>query len=159
MWGKKDKSAGFVSGSTTLISGTTELLGDVKFTGNLEVEGRIRGNIYAEEGTDARVRIMEKGLVEGEICAPTVIINGTVQGDVHSSKHVELAAKATVTGNVNYNMIEMVMGAQVNGNLVFSNKDGKEAAKPADASKVAGGKVADTKAGKATGNAEKSANT
>lgn len=157
MWGKKEKSAGFVNGSTTLISGTTELMGDIKFTGNLEVEGRIRGNIYAEEGTDARVRIMEKGLVEGEICAPTVIINGTVQGDVHSSKHVELAAKATVTGNVNYNMIEMVMGAQVNGNLVFSNKDAKVAAKP-NAKDVGSNSAADSKSEKSA-KPEKSANT
>lgn len=116
---------GFASGSTTLISKSTELVGDVNFNGNLEIEGRVRGNIYAEEGSDARVRIMEKGLVEGEICVPTVVINGAVNGDVHSSKHVELAAKASVTGNVHYNMIEMVKGAQVNGNLVYSGKNSK----------------------------------
>jgi len=111
---------GFASGSTTLISKSTELVGDIHFNGNLEIEGRVRGNIYAEEGSDARVRIMEKGLVEGEICVPTIVINGSVQGDVHSSKHVELAAKAAVQGNVHYNMIEMVKGAQVNGSLLYS---------------------------------------
>ena len=64
---------GFASGSTTLISKSTELVGDIHFNGNLEIEGRVRGNIYAEEGSDARVRIMEKGLVEGEICVPTIV--------------------------------------------------------------------------------------
>lgn len=130
MWGKKDSSMGFASGGTTLISKSTELIGDVKFSGSLEVEGRVKGNIYAEDGADARVRIMEKGFVEGDICVPTIIINGAVHGDVHSARHVELAAKATVTGNVHYNMIEMVKGAQVNGSLLYSKPaSGKEDAK------------------------------
>lgn len=123
---------GLASGSTTLISKSTELVGDIHFNGSLEIEGRVRGNIYAEEGADARVRIMEKGLVEGEICVPTVVINGAVRGDVHSSKHVELAAKAVVQGNVHYNMIEMVKGAQVNGSLLYSGASGKVAKTPDD---------------------------
>lgn len=119
MFGKKDKTmGGFASGSTTLLSKSTEVIGDMRFTGNLEVEGIVRGNVIAEG--DARVRVMEKGLVEGEISAPNVVINGRVIGDVYSSKHVELAANAVVEGNVHYQLIEMVKGAQVNGSLVYS---------------------------------------
>jgi cytoskeletal protein CcmA (bactofilin family) len=126
MWGNnKEKIMGFANGNTTLISKSTEIVGDVHFTGNLEVEGRVRGNIFAEEGTDARVRVMEKGLVEGQISVPTVVINGSVNGDVRSSKHIELAAKATVHGNVHYHLIEMVKGSQVNGNLVYGGSDAK----------------------------------
>ena len=40
-----------------------------------------------------------------------------VQGDVRTATHIELAAKAVVVGNVYYNLIEMVMGSEVNGNL------------------------------------------
>jgi len=50
--------------------------------------------------------------------APHVIINGRVDGDVFSSEHVELAANAVVNGTVHYKLIEMVMGAQVNGSLI-----------------------------------------
>jgi|TARA_B110000116_G_C16777983_1_gene556783 cytoskeletal protein CcmA (bactofilin family) len=124
MFGKKNKGmGGFASGGTTLLSKSTEIVGDIHFSGNLEVEGIVRGNIVADN--DARVRIMEKGLVEGEVTAPNIVINGRVVGNVHSSKHVELAANAVVEGNVHYNLIEMVKGAQVNGNLVFS-PDGSE---------------------------------
>jgi cytoskeletal protein CcmA (bactofilin family) len=131
MWGKnKESNMGFSAGNTTLISRSTEVVGDIHFTGSLEVEGRVRGNIYAEEGTDARVRVMEKGLVEGQISVPTVVINGSVNGDVHSGKHIELAAKATVQGNVHYHLIEMVKGSQVNGNLLYSGKEAK--GKPAE---------------------------
>lgn len=119
MFGKKETSTSFSAGSTTLISKSTEVIGDISFSGNLMIEGKVKGNIYAVEGTDAHARILDSGVVEGEICVPTVVINGTVNGDVHSSKHIELAAKAVVNGNVHYELIEMIKGAQVNGNLVY----------------------------------------
>ena len=119
MLGSKDKGKGGFSSSnaTTLISHDTEIIGDVNFAGNLDIEGTIRGNVTAVSGKDAVIRIVEKGLVEGEIRAPSVIINGTVKGDVHSSKHLELAAKARVQGNVEYTLVEMAVGAEVNGGL------------------------------------------
>lgn len=102
---------------TTLISKVTEVTGDLHFSGALEVEGRIFGNIYADDDSAAEVRIRESGLVKGSIQAPRVIVNGMVEGDVYSGQHLELAAKARVHGNVYYHMLEMVMGAEVNGSL------------------------------------------
>jgi cytoskeletal protein CcmA (bactofilin family) len=63
------------------------------------------------------VRVRETGLVKGDIQSPMIVINGLVEGDVYSSNHIELAAKARVTGNVHYHLIEMVMGSEVNGSL------------------------------------------
>ncbi|MBB6519727.1 bactofilin family protein [Pseudoteredinibacter isoporae] len=125
MFPKKEKPMAFAAGSTTLISKATEIVGDLHFKGNLEIEGRVKGNIIAEDGSDARVRVMDGGEVEGEIRAPSIVVNGKVSGNVHSSKHIELAEKAIVQGNVSYHLIEMVKGAQVNGSLLYS--DGKQA--------------------------------
>lgn len=102
---------------TTLISKATEITGDLHFSGVLEIEGKVRGNIYADDDSSAEVRIRESGLVQGEIKVPVVIINGLVEGDVHATQHLELAAKARVVGNVYYHLIEMVMGSEVNGSL------------------------------------------
>ena len=65
----------------------------------------------------------ERGTIEGEVKVPNVVINGTIIGDVHASGHVELAAQAKVHGNVYYSLIEMAMGAEVNGNLVHRPED------------------------------------
>lgn len=118
----KDKGSKFSShsGSTTLIAAGTEIHGDIQFAGNLEIEGRVIGNIDAENGSNAVVRVLEHGEVDGNVKVPTVIVNGTVKGDVHSSVHLELAAKARVTGDVHYAVIEMAKGAKVNGSLVVS---------------------------------------
>lgn len=116
MLGSK-KSAISVSGKTTLVSSDTLILGEIRFSGVLDVEGLVRGNIIAEPGKEALVRVVDKGRVEGEIRAPSVVINGNVQGDVYATRHLELAAKARVQGNVFYVLVEMAAGAEVNGSL------------------------------------------
>ena len=54
---------------------------------------------------------------------PNVVLNGGVNGEVHSTGHVELATHARVSGNVYYRLIEMARGAEVNGNLVRCSED------------------------------------
>jgi cytoskeletal protein CcmA (bactofilin family) len=104
-------------GGTTLISQGTVIVGDIHFSGSLDIEGLVQGNIIAQSGKEAAVRIVDKGRVEGEINAPTVVINGAVDGDVRSTKHLELASKGRVRGNVLYALLEMAAGSEVNGSL------------------------------------------
>jgi cytoskeletal protein CcmA (bactofilin family) len=106
----------------TLISSRATINGDVHFSGGLHVDGRVCGTLVADEGGDAVLRISEVGTVEGDIRAPHVIINGTVHGDVYASAHLELAANASINGNVYYNLVEMAMGASVNGSLVHQSE-------------------------------------
>ncbi len=106
----------------TLISSRTTVEGDIKFSGGLHVDGRVHGKVMAEEGSDAVLRVSEVGEITGDIVAPHVIINGTVNGDVYASAHLELAEKAAINGSVYYNLIEMAMGATVNGNLVHQRE-------------------------------------
>ncbi len=124
MWGsKKTNTRKSHSGHfDTLISNKTQLEGDLHFSGGLHIDGKVKGTIRADESSEAIVRISDVGEVDGDVIAPHVIVNGTVHGDVHSSKHIELAANASIKGNVYYHLIEMVMGAEVNGNLVHNKE-------------------------------------
>jgi cytoskeletal protein CcmA (bactofilin family) len=90
----------------------------VRFSGGLHIDGTVKGNLVAEPGTETVLTVSEKGRIEGDVRVPNLILNGAVQGDVYASERVELASHARVTGNVYYNLIEMAMGAEVNGNLV-----------------------------------------
>ena len=116
MLGSK-KSGASIPGTTTLVSRDTVIAGDIHFSGNLDIEGLVQGNIIADPGKEALVRVVDKGRVEGEIRVPCVIISGTVEGDVHSGKHLELAARGRVQGNVYYTLLEMAAGSEVNGKL------------------------------------------
>lgn len=102
----------------TLIAANTEVTGDVKFVNQLYINGHVVGNVLAEAGSDATVVVSEEGSVSGEIRVPNVVVNGTVEGNVFASNRVELAAKAAVKGNVYYKLIEMQLGAMVDGQLV-----------------------------------------
>jgi len=104
----------------TLVGPQSEVIGDIKFSGGLHVEGTIKGNVIAENDGRSLVQLTESGTIEGEIRAPFVVLNGVVIGDVHGGEHVELASKARVAGNVYYNLIEMAVGAEVNGKLVHT---------------------------------------
>lgn len=102
----------------TLIGQNTELTGDVYFTGGIHVDGVIKGNVIAESDSHSTLTLSEHGSIEGDVKVPNITLNGTVVGDVHAGDSIELAAHARVKGNVFYNLIEMAMGAEVNGSLV-----------------------------------------
>lgn len=116
MWNKQKPKADLqrYSGKTSIIATGAELVGDLRFQGAVQVDGRLTGNLSAVEGM---VRISVDGLVQGEIRAPHVIIDGEVQGDVYASEHLELGARARVKGTVLYGLMEMAMGAQIDGRL------------------------------------------
>lgn len=86
------------------------------------MDGVIQGNVIAEGEGRSVVILSEHGRIEGEVRVPQVVLNGTVIGDVHASERIELASKARVTGNVYYNLIEMAIGAEVNGSLVHRTR-------------------------------------
>src|SRR5690625_7860616 len=103
------------SNNHTLISRGTKVVGDLHFTGDLQIEGHVCGNIMAESGNDAKLVVADKGMVAGEIRVPMVIINGNVTGNVYSSSPVALAAQAVVEGTVQSQLIELARYEQVIG--------------------------------------------
>jgi len=120
MWGKKDKKS--TISFQTLIGRETELKGDIYFKGGIHIDGHITGNVIAEGDSSSVLQLSENSGIEGEVRVPHITVNGTIKGDVYSSEHVELAAHARITGNVYYNLIEMAIGAEVNGKLVHQSE-------------------------------------
>lgn len=114
----------------TLIGPRVTIRGDVSFSGGLYVEGRIHGSVVAEEGAEAVLTIAEHGLVEGEVRAPVVVINGQLQGDVHAGERIELAAQARVQGNIYYKVVEMAAGAMITGRLIHGEAPAKRLTGP-----------------------------
>lgn len=141
--GNKSKPKSKNTKIDTLIGQNSELQGDVVFSGGLHVDGVIKGNVSAEPNSDSILSVSERGHIEGEVRVPNIVLNGRVVGDVHASEHIELAEKAQVTGNVYYKLIEMVRGAEVNGNLVHRNDSKQEYLPRPDKSDTADKEVVD----------------
>jgi len=120
MLGKKKRTARIDS----LIGQFTEICGDISFSGGLHVDGKTKGNVEASE-PGSLLTVSDQGTVEGEVRVPNVVLNGQVNGDVFASERIELASQARVNGNVYYNLIEMAIGAEVNGKLVHHTGEEK----------------------------------
>lgn len=133
MWkndGKDDasrpaKAAGTVD---TLIGRQSEITGDVRFAGGLHVDGKIKGKVSADADKNAVLSVSESGIVEGDVRVPHVVLNGTVEGDVHAAQRLTLSAKARVNGDVYYKLIEMNSGAMINGQLVYEGEGAEKVA-------------------------------
>lgn len=123
MIGKKRRTAKIDS----LIGQHTEIQGDIVFSGGLHIDGKARGNIVATE-PGSQLTVSDQGEVQGEVRVPNVILNGLVKGDVFTTERIELASEARVHGNVYYNLIEMAIGAEVNGKLVHRTGTEKDEA-------------------------------
>lgn len=119
-----DKGKSVRSGSNaveTLIGPRVVIRGDITFSAGLYVEGRIIGKLFADEGQSAVLTVAEKGVIEGEVHAPVVIVAGTLHGDVHAAERIELAGTARVQGNIYYKVVEMAAGAMITGRLIHAD--------------------------------------
>jgi cytoskeletal protein CcmA (bactofilin family) len=101
----------------SLIAHGTRVEGHLKFTEGLRVDGEVVGDIRALTDEPSMLVISEAALVQGEIHADHVIINGTVRGPVHARELLELQPKANIEGDVSYRALEMHQGAVITGQL------------------------------------------
>jgi len=122
MWGKKKTNSTKIE---TLVGTAMEIQGDLIFSGGLHVDGKIVGNVIADGDSHSMLVLSDQGQIEGEVRVPFVVLNGQVTGDVYASERVELSRHGQVKGNVYYNLLEMAMGAEVNGNLVHCKDEKK----------------------------------
>jgi len=121
MFGKKKKNK--VSNHIdTLIGVNTQINGDINFSGGLRIDGYVSGNIVADDEEHSTLVLSNEGHVDGKIQVANVIINGTVKGPIMASKYLELKANAQVYGDVLYEVIEMQLGATVDGKMLRKDK-------------------------------------
>jgi cytoskeletal protein CcmA (bactofilin family) len=108
---------------TTVIGSGTEIKGDITFSNGLHVDGVIKGDVMSDpQDPYATLTLSELGTIDGNVRVGNVMLNGTVVGDVIASNRVELAPKAKITGTLTYAMLEMAMGAEVNGKLIHATE-------------------------------------
>jgi cytoskeletal protein CcmA (bactofilin family) len=104
--------------ANTIVGTETRVNGDLHFAGGLHVDGIVHGNVSADPDSDGTLSLAEGATIDGGVTVPYVLLDGIVKGDVYANKRVILGSTARVIGNVYYNLIEMAIGAEINGKLV-----------------------------------------
>ncbi|HEX9138368.1 MAG TPA: polymer-forming cytoskeletal protein [Steroidobacteraceae bacterium] len=114
MFNRREKAAERID---TLIGRGASVQGDIEFSGGLHIDGHVAGSVSVAAGAPGALSISEHGVIEGSVQAPQVVLNGRINGDIVATERVVLGAKARVQGNVHYGVIEMALGAEINGKL------------------------------------------
>jgi cytoskeletal protein CcmA (bactofilin family) len=101
----------------TLIGEGTVIRGELRFSEGLRIDGEIIGDVVAAGDQPSILVISEKARVTGKVKAGHVIINGLIIGPVQSDELLELQPKASIVGDVRYEVLEMHQGATIEGEL------------------------------------------
>ena len=102
------------SKNVSVIGPTLVFKGELSADEDLVIEGTIEGTIAHHK---KNLTIGIKGRVTADIHASSVLVEGQLNGDIHSDGLVSLAEGATVIGNIYCTRIVMEDGAQFNGKI------------------------------------------
>lgn len=100
------------------------LSGDVKFTGSVYFDGRLKGNIANSASSKSKEDILVLGpsaKIVGNISANKIYLLGDVDGNIYSLGELFLLPGSSVQGDIHYNLMEMSHGAKVNGRFNYLN--------------------------------------
>jgi cytoskeletal protein CcmA (bactofilin family) len=89
-----------------------ELTGEIDFKDMLRVNGHIAGKVTSRKGT---LIVDPSALVDGDIDVGSVVVSGTVNGDVIGHERVELGHAAIINGNIATRTLTMKPGAVFQG--------------------------------------------
>lgn len=109
----------------SLIGAGTTIEGNITFSGGLRVDGEVKGNVIAAGDQSSTLVVSEQARIEGEIHVSHLVVNGTINGPVHSAEFLELQSHSRVKGDVHYNTLEMHLGAVVEGRMVHNSGAGE----------------------------------
>ena len=124
----------------SVLSSDLHISGNLKTTGDIQVEGTVEGDIRAHLLT-----VGENATIRGEIVADDVVINGRIVGRVRGLK-VRLTATARVEGDIIHKTIAIESGAHFEGSVQrqddpLTNKKTAAPTAAAPAAKPAGDKA------------------
>ena len=95
----------------SVLSADLTITGNVKTTGDIQIEGNIEGDIRAHLLT-----VGEGAVVKGECIADDVVVNGRIVGKVRGLK-VRLTSTARVEGDIIHKTIAIESGAHFEGSV------------------------------------------
>jgi len=107
----------------SVMLGVTEGRVAFRFEKSLRFDGTLDGSLQGTLNHNCVLVIGPKAVVKGNVLAQSVVVLGTVTGNV-SGEYVEIRDTARVSGDITYVRIEIHQGSHVQGRM-FRVEDGK----------------------------------
>lgn len=100
-----------------LISEETKVEGKIHFHHGCRIHGVVVGDLSASKG--AEICVSEKGMIEGNIHADILFVDGYVKGDISADTKVVISSTGKVVGNIESPLLELDYGAYFDGKAVM----------------------------------------
>jgi len=100
-----------VKPAASVLSSDLLITGNIKTSGDIQIEGTVEGDIRAHLLT-----VGESATIRGEIVADDIVVNGRVVGRVRGLK-VRLTSSARVEGDIIHKTIAIESGAHFEGSV------------------------------------------
>ena len=100
--------------SVSLVGETLHFKGELSVEEDLIIEGTVEGTIRQEKGS---LLLKPKGRLIADVHATKIIIEGTVEGDLHATVSVKVRKGGSVTGNIAAPTVGIDDGATFNGSI------------------------------------------
>jgi len=123
---------GYANGSTSLLSKEVKLEGDIQGSENLQVEGRFKGSIKLS----GDVIVGPTGIVEADVEADNVVIQGRINGNVMARKQLQIQSSGRLVGDCTAQSIDIKEGALFEGRSKMIKSSGPSGSGGAPGTKI-----------------------
>lgn len=108
------------SKNITILGADTEFDGVLEFTDNLKINGKFNGTIKSSGNLE-----IDKTAVctVDKISAGSVVVSGTVRGDIHADERIEMCGGSKVTGNVQTARLRIADNVEFDGQVSMLEKE------------------------------------
>lgn len=131
--------------SGTVIAAGTSIFGDIRAEGDVEIQGKLKGNLEAAGNVRitgkvlgdvkgdsieliacavqgnitaaSRLRIDQGTVVVGDLSASDLVMDGKVKGSVQVANSASFQSSAVLAGNVSASLVSMSQGAKIQGTV------------------------------------------
>lgn len=112
----KNTTVAFNPNTLNIINSGTTIIGDVNSDGDMRVDGTIKGYLSSK----ARLVLGPTAIIEGDIKAENIEIQGEVNGNVFATEVLTIKATAKILGDIVSNKLIIESGASFNGTSKMS---------------------------------------
>jgi cytoskeletal protein CcmA (bactofilin family) len=101
-----------------LIGAGTDIKGDIESTGDIRIDGTLKGNLR----TRGKVVIGNTGLIKGEVVCKNSDVEGKVEGKINVQELLSLKATSSILGDISARRLAIEPGAKFTGNCNMSSE-------------------------------------
>ena len=99
------------SPSINIIRKGTEISGDVTCSGDIRIDGVLKGTLISE----GKLVVGPTGIIDGEVTCKNADVSGKINAALVVKELLQLRASANITGDINTNKLSIEPGANFTG--------------------------------------------